>query len=70
MKQLFTYAVLLDSYDTDEKGNKKFKDTKIVLEPKTTLANNEKEVVFKVTREIPAEFASDPDNVRILVKNF
>ena len=69
MKQLFYYVVLLDEYETTSEG-KVYKDTKVIIEPKTVLAKDMKDVTFKVTREIPEEFASDPDNVRILVKNF
>jgi hypothetical protein len=66
MKHLFQYAVLLHEYD--EKGN--YTDSKIIVEPKTALAKSEKDLVFKVTREIPEEFVSNPDNVQILVKVF
>lgn len=69
MKQLFQYVVVLHEYETTEKG-KVYKDSKIIIEPKLVLAKNEKDVLFKVTREIPEEFASEPDNVQILVRNF
>ena len=66
MKQLFQYAVILHEYDKE--GN--YVDSKIIVEPKTALAKSEKDLVFKITREIPEEFAEDPDNVQILVRNF
>jgi hypothetical protein len=78
-KQLFTYAVLLHVYDVIPGGqlgaitassSKQYKETKIIIEPKNILAKDEKEVLFKVTREIPEEFTSDPENVEILVRNF
>lgn len=70
MKQLFEYVILLDEFTTDEKGVKSYKDTKIIVEPKVTLAKEAKDVLFKATREVPDEHASNPDNVRIVVRNF
>lgn len=70
MKQLFQYAVLLHIYEESEKKGKVYKDTKIVIAPKIELAASEKELVFKITREIPEEYASDPDNIQIIVRNF
>jgi len=66
MKTLFQYAVLLHEYDKE--GN--YIDSKIIIEPTTALAKSEKDLVFKITRDIPAEYAEDPDNVQILVRNF
>lgn len=66
MKKLFTYAVLLHSYD--EKKN--YIDSKIIIEPTTILAKTEKEAAFIVTRAIPAEHVTNPDNVEILIKLF
>lgn len=66
MKKLFQYAVLVHSYDKE--GD--YLDSKTIIQPTYTLAKSEKDLVFKVTREIPEEFASDPDNVEILIRNF
>jgi len=30
----------------------------------------EKDVLFKVTREIPEQHASNPDDIQILIRNF
>lgn len=68
-KTLFQYTVLFHEYETTEKGNV-YKDSKIIQEPKFMLANSEKEVVFKATREIDEQYAKDPDNVEILIRNF
>jgi hypothetical protein len=79
MKQLFQYVVILHEYETipglqagavTAQSARQYKDSKIIIEPKLILAKNEKDVLFKVTREIPEEFASNPDDVQILVKNF
>lgn len=66
MKRLFQYTVLHHKYD----GDNKYIDSTIVIEPKYTLAKTEKELLFKITREIPAEYAEDSDNVEILIRNF
>ena len=66
MKQLFQYVVLL--HETDKEGD--YIDSKIIIEPKFELAKSEKDLVFKITREIPDEFAKDPDNVQIIIRNF
>lgn len=65
-KQLFEYAVIL--HETDNKGE--VKSSKIIIEPTTMLGKSEKDVVFKVTRQIPDEHAENPDNVQILIRNF
>jgi hypothetical protein len=69
MKKLFQYTVILHEFTQGEKG-KEYKDSKVIIEPKFILAKNEKDVAFKVTREIPDEFAVDPDNVEIVIRNF
>lgn len=66
MKQLFQYVVLL--HETDKDGE--YVDSKIIIEPTFALAKSEKDLVFKITREIPDEFAKDPDNVQIIIRNF
>lgn len=66
MKQLFQYAVILHEHDKDGV----YVDSKIIIEPTTVLSKSEKDLVFKITREIPEEYASDPDNVQIVIRNF
>lgn len=65
MKSLFQYVVIFHKMEDDE-----YVDSEIVIEPKYILANTEKEVLFKATREIPEQYAVDPENVQILVRNF
>jgi hypothetical protein len=65
MKYLFQYAVLLHKY-TD----KVYVDSEVILGPTTRLAKSEKNLLFAVTREIPEEYAQDPDNIQIIVRNF
>lgn len=65
-KILFEYAVLW--HKTDEKG--KVVETKIIIEPKTALSDTEKGLAFKVTREIPEEYAESADNIEIIIRPF
>ena len=66
MKSLFQYTVLFHEHDKDDN----YVDSKVIIEPKFTLAKSEKDLVFKITREIPEEYAENSDNVQILVRNF
>lgn len=74
MRRLFQYAVILHEYE-DVQGittgsTRNYKDSKIIIEPKIVLAKSEKDLVFKVTREIPEEYAVNPDNVEIIIRPF
>ena len=66
MKTLFQYAVVLHKYDKDNN----YVDSKIIIDLTTALAKSEKDLVFKITREIPEEYAANPDNVQIYIRNF
>jgi len=66
MKTLFQYAVVLHEYDKD----KKYVDSKIIIDLTTALAKSEKDLVFKITRAIPEEYTENPDNVQIIIRNF
>jgi hypothetical protein len=68
-KQLFTYAVLFHKHEEKE-GKQEYKETVILVEPKTILARNDKEVAFKATREVPEEYANQSENIEILVRPF
>lgn len=69
MKRLFQYAVLFHKYETKE-GVKTYVDSELIIEPKVVLAETEKEVIFKATREVDEEYAKSPDNVEIVIRNF
>jgi len=73
MKKLWQYAVILHEYEANEGSaavSKIYKDSKLIIEPTIVLAKSEKDVVFKVTRLIPEEYAENPDNVEILIRPF
>ena len=69
MKKLFQYVVIFHEDEETDKG-RVFKDSQIIVEPKFVLANSEKEVIFKATREVDEKYASTPDDVQILIRNF
>lgn len=68
-KQLFTYAVLFHQHEQKE-GKQEFKETVILVNPKTVLAKDDKEVAFKATREVPEEYAEQSENIQIIVRPF
>lgn len=65
-KSLFQYAVLLHEYDKE--GN--YTDTKVIIEPKIGLGKSEKDLLFKITRDIPEEHTSNPDSIEIIIRGF
>lgn len=65
-KSLFEYAVILHTRN----DKKEIIDSTLIINPTTILAKSEKDVAFSVTRLIPDEFAKDPDNVEIIIRNF
>lgn len=69
--RLFQYSVILHKYTQTKTNNGEMYDgAEIIVDLTTVLAKNEKEVVFKATREVPEDKAGDPDNVEILVRPF
>ena len=67
--RLFQYAVVLHKTETKD-GKTTYVGAEVIVEPATILAKNEKEVVFKATRLVPEDKATDPDNVEIIVRPF
>ena len=68
-KKVFQYMVLLHENEEKE-GKKEYKDSKVIIDLKTVMAKSEKELVFKITREIPEQYATEPDNVQIMIRPF
>lgn len=69
-QKLYQYVVIAHQFVVNEKEVKEYKDSVIVIQPSYVLAKSEKEVIFKVTREVPDKFAQDPDNIEIIIRNF
>jgi hypothetical protein len=66
MKTLFYYTVVLNEYDTGGE----YVDSKMIVQPTFEFAKSEKDLVFKLTRSIPEEHASNPDNIRFIIRSF
>lgn len=69
MKKVYEYMALYHEYEIKD-GSKTYKDSKIILEKKQCLAKSDKEILFRVTREIPEQYADDSDNVEIIIRPF
>lgn len=69
MKKLFQYAVLFHKHEKQEQKTV-YVETLILIEPKTLLAKDDKEVAFKATREIPEQYADQSENIEIIVRPF
>ena len=52
MKQLFQYTVIFHKYGLNESGVKVYLDSELIIEPRYILALDEKDVIFKATREV------------------
>lgn len=70
MKKIFQYAVLFHEYNYNELGQKAYSDTLMIVKPTFILAESEKEVIFKATREIDEIHANLYDNVEIVISFF
>jgi len=70
MKKLFQYTVIFHKYELNELGVKVYVDSELVIEPRYVLAVDEKDVIFKATREVDEEYAHSPDSIEILIKKF
>lgn len=68
MKQLYQYTAIYHKYGFNESGLKVYIDSELITEPKYLLAYDEKEVIFKATREVGEEYAQSPNSVEILIK--
>lgn len=64
--KLFEYAIIYVPLDDDE--NIRRDDARIVLEPKVTLAADERAVTLRAAKEIPDDL--DLDFVQVVVRPF
>jgi len=73
-KKLWQYCVLLHKYTEKTSGDdgpkRVYLDTEMIIKPDNMLAKTMEEVAFKVTRMIPDEHASNPEDVEIIVQGF
>ena len=69
--QLFEYAVLFHPKPTkDPAGNDTTPKSTVVVQPTQVLAENEKEVSIKASRQIPESYDDKLELVEILVRPF
>jgi hypothetical protein len=70
MKQkLFQFAVLYHETIDKGNGNKEVK-SKVVIEPKTLLAIDDKVALLQIAKQIPDEYESKLQDVEILLRPF
>jgi hypothetical protein len=67
--QLFQYAVVVHKFEGVD-NNKKYIGGELIIPPTTELAKDEKSLAFKVTRLIPEDKISDPDDIEIIIRPF
>lgn len=66
-QKLFQYAVILHpTKEKSEKGNK----SKLLVEPKVVLGNDEKSVGMQAVKAIPSEYDDKLDQIEVVVKSF
>lgn len=70
MKKLYQYAVIFHKYGFNKAGLKVYIDSELIIEPRYILAADEKDVIFKATREVGGQYAESPDSVEIVIKKF
>lgn len=67
--KLFSYAVLFHKKEIKD-GKEEYIGADVIIEPKTATAKNDKDLLFKIIREVPANYAETPDRVEILIRPF
>lgn len=68
-KKLFQFAVLY--HETIEKENKKDEVfSKVVIDPKTILAQDEKVALLQIAKQIPDNYQEKLQDVEILLRPF
>ena len=65
--KLFEYAVLWHPNEDESKDGKK---TKVLEEPKRELAENDKNLMMKIIRNVPAEYGEQLDQLEIIIHPF
>jgi len=64
---LFQYAAILQPTKKEEETGE---EAKIIIEPTTILAKDEKVVTMKVVRKIPPEYESKLEHIDIVIRPF
>lgn len=67
-QQLFQYAVLL--HPEENKDGKFTESTKVLIEPKTTLAKDDKTAALLIARQLPEDCIDKLERVEIVIRPF
>lgn len=70
LKKLFEYVILKHNYKEEEGKEPFYLDTELIEGPLTMLAKTEKEVMFKLTKELAPQHSANPDNIEFVIRNF
>lgn len=65
--KVYEYVVV---FRPDEDGDEEERGPEIVLGPKVILAKSEKEVVMRVSREVPEKWADDLADLDVTIRPF
>lgn len=68
-RRLFQYAVIKHTKEVKD-GKETYTGAELIISPQYVLASSEREVMFKVIRDIPEDKAAEPENVEVLIKGF
>lgn len=69
-KKLFQFAVLFHEEWKVGEDMKTKVETKMIVEPKTILATDEKSATLKIAKELPEEYMDRLENIEILLRPF
>lgn len=67
--KLFQYAAILHKKEVKD-GKEVFTGAELLIAPTYELGKTDREILFKVIRQIPEDKTSEPDNVEIIIRNF
>jgi hypothetical protein len=68
-RRLFQYAAILHQTEVKD-GKEVYTGAELLIPLTTALAVNDKEILFKVIRQIPEDKSAEPDKVEIIIKGF
>jgi hypothetical protein len=67
--RLFQYAAILHKKEVKD-GKEVFVGGEVLIPLTCELAKTDREILFKVIRQIPEDKSAEPDNVEILIRGF
>lgn len=68
-KRLFQFAVLFHE-KVEKENNKEEIKSKVIIEPKTILATDDKVALLQIAKQIPDEYQEKLQDVEILLRPF